>query len=197
MEVRALSTEDEYKAYLRLRASVWGGPQKRLHLDAYDRFARIIALFDSQGQIALALRMVFPGVPNPYLDHLVAAANALDQSRTAVLFQEPPARVSSEESFPITAHLDAWEEQGIRYVECGRMLSSSNHGMPDAVNRLMRFTIGFAASCGYRHAIAAYPPNRTKVWSKFALIPIKGIEPMKERYTGLRAVIASATWPAQ
>jgi hypothetical protein len=194
MEVRTLSTEADYKAYLLLRARAWGGPRQSLHVDAYDRFAQFIALFDSRGQIALTLRMVAPGVLNPSLPQLVAAANALDASRTAPLFQQTPARISAEETFPISGYLDAWEAAGIRYVEFGRIISNSNHGIPDAISRVMRFGMELAASCGYRHAIAGFPPERTKAWSRFSLIPIEGIEPMVERYTGLKAVIASAAW---
>jgi hypothetical protein len=161
MEVRTLSTEAEYKAYLLLRARVWGGPQQRLHLDPYDRFAQIMAIFDAQ-EVALTLRMVVPGVLNPSLPQLVSATNALDESRTAVLFQPTPARISGEESFPISKYLDAWEAAGIRYVEIGRIISNSKHRIPGVIPCIMRFAIELAASVGCRHAIAGFPPERTK-----------------------------------
>ena len=183
LSVRVLASAEDQAAYLRLRAFRWNNPAVPLDLNAHDRFARAIGLFDRDGTLIAGVRLVLPGRESPWLPQLREAVAALAPESLAVLSSQPSKRTTLEESVDLSAQLAALEATGARFAEVSRLVSNGRHSEAGAVFRLIPFAIRRASEWGCDHVIAGLRPEHLRAWERYGFRRIEGADAVIERYT--------------
>lgn len=197
LEFRPLTTVDDWAEYLRLRQARWQS-RPGLELNAHDRWARVLGLFDERGLLA-ALRLVFPRSDSPQLAQLRSAVEQLQPDALGLLEEAPEWRISLEKSLGahgLTWRLDALESAGYAYCEAGRFVSAHERLRVDTTFRLMPWVVRWSVGTGCRHVFAAVRTGDVRRWGRYGFEAIAGLPVVEEPDLKIPVVACQADWGA-